>query len=119
MTKNIEKISLEINDLEDNISMKNYYLFKPFEFVTSELQADKNWFFECEDGSREDLFAKQKNGLFLSDYIRKLDFVSRETTLNIIEKFLKKAEVLKKENEVLKKENNEMKQKILEFQSKV
>jgi hypothetical protein len=41
----------------------------------------------------------------LSDYIRKLGFVSKQTTLTILEEILEKIEEIKVENEKLKKEN--------------
>ena len=114
--KNIAEVSIEIDSQEEVIEMKNYYLFRPFEFVTAELQADKDWIFECENWSKEDWFAKEKKWLFLSDFIRKIGFVSKETTLKVVEEFLSKAEKLKEENEALKKENLEMKEKILKYQ---
>ena len=117
INKEIENLSQEIDNREGEIKMLNYYVFQPHEFVLWDKQADENWLFTCEEWSREDNFAKLKTWFFLSDYIRKLGFVSKQTTLTILEEILEKIEEIKAGNEKLKKENSEMKDKLLEVKA--
>jgi len=97
-----------LESLKENLSslkMKNYYVFSPYAFICAWVQADKEGLVETENGSQVDKICKQKKCFRLSDWIRKLWFVSPETIESVLKEVVEKLETLVEENKILWQEN--------------